>query len=188
MSKFIIILGPPAVGKMTVAQELSKRLALKVFHNHLIIEALLPIFNFESESYKSLVREFRNRIFEETIKAGLDGIIFTYVPNYNNNMGIEQIKQWIKLFKDNNFDIYIVELQANLEERIKRNETPHRLEHKYSKRDIQFSKKLLLKNEEEWNMNPRKDIWSFLPYLKINTDKLTATQTAESIIKYFNLI
>ena len=33
--KFVIIFGPPAVGKMTVGYELAKFTGLKVFHNHM---------------------------------------------------------------------------------------------------------------------------------------------------------
>lgn len=36
--KFIIITGPQAVGKMTVAQELTQITGLKLLHNHMTIE------------------------------------------------------------------------------------------------------------------------------------------------------
>ncbi|MCH7663235.1 MAG: shikimate kinase, partial [Chloroflexi bacterium] len=42
--KFIILFGPLAVGKMTVGQELEKLTGLKLFHNHLTIELVLPFF------------------------------------------------------------------------------------------------------------------------------------------------
>ena len=34
MAKLIVIMGPQAVGKMTVGQELVKMTGLKLFHNH----------------------------------------------------------------------------------------------------------------------------------------------------------
>ncbi len=187
MSKFIIILGPPAVGKMTVGHELAKKLDLKVFHNHLIIDALLPLFDFGSPSYKTLVGEFRTRIFEEIINNKSNGIIFTFVAAYNSPTGIPQLNEWIKLFKENHFDVYIVELQATLEERLRRNETPHRLHHKYSKRDIELSKEILLKNEREWDMEPKEGIFGATPYLSLDTNKLSPEETSEIIIKHFGL-
>lgn len=33
---FVIIMGPHAVGKMTVGQELAKITGLRLFHNHMI--------------------------------------------------------------------------------------------------------------------------------------------------------
>lgn len=188
MSKFIIILGPPAVGKMTVGHELAKKLDLKVFHNHLIIDALLPLFDFDSESYKKLVKEFRTRIFEETIKSKPNGIIFTFVVAYNRPSGMQQLNEWIQLFKENAFNVYIVELKASLEERLKRNPTPHRLNHKHSKRDVEFSKEILMKNEKEWDMEPREGVFGQLPYLKLDNNKLAPEEVSEIIIKHFNFL
>ena len=46
MPKFIMIVGPQAVGKMTVGQELSKITNLKLLHNHMTIELLTKIFDY----------------------------------------------------------------------------------------------------------------------------------------------
>ena len=43
--KFVILFGPLAVGKMTVGQELEKITGLKLFHNHMTIELVLPFFD-----------------------------------------------------------------------------------------------------------------------------------------------
>lgn len=186
MTKFIVILGPPAVGKMTVGQEIAKRTHFKLFHNHLIIEALLPVFDFDSESYKKLAQEFRTRVFEEAIAAKLEGIIFTFVVAYNRPSGMSQLLQWIELFKQNSAEIFIIELQAHLEERLKRNETDHRLNHKLSKRDVTFSRNIMLKNEKEWEMVSKEGTFDTFPYLKLDTNNLSAQETADIIIKHFN--
>ena len=45
MSKtLVIILGPHAVGKMTVGQELAKITDLRLFHNHMSIELARKLF------------------------------------------------------------------------------------------------------------------------------------------------
>ena len=44
--RFLILWGPPSVGKMTIGQALSEQTGLKLFHNHMTIEPLLPIFEF----------------------------------------------------------------------------------------------------------------------------------------------
>ncbi len=79
---------------MTIGQEFKKLTGYNLFHNHLIIKALLPIFSFESVNFKKLCLEFRTRIFEEVIKeANNSGLIFTFVCNYNSE------KSLLKLFE-----------------------------------------------------------------------------------------
>ena len=72
MPKFIMIVGPQAVGKMTVGQELSKITNLKLLHHHMTIELLTKIFDYSKESYTKLNLEFRTRIFEEFAKKVLN--------------------------------------------------------------------------------------------------------------------
>lgn len=57
--KFLIIVGPHAVGKMTVGQELEKITGLKLFHNHMTIELVSPFFSYGTETGKKLVHSFR---------------------------------------------------------------------------------------------------------------------------------
>lgn len=45
--KLVVIIGPQAVGKMTVGHELEKITGLKLFHNHSSIEVVLPYFVME---------------------------------------------------------------------------------------------------------------------------------------------
>jgi hypothetical protein len=40
----LFIVGPPAVGKMTVGYEVAARTGLKLFHNHHAIELVLNFF------------------------------------------------------------------------------------------------------------------------------------------------
>ena len=47
--KFVLIFGPQAVGKMTVGQELAKMTDLKLFHNHMTIDLLEPLYGFSSK-------------------------------------------------------------------------------------------------------------------------------------------
>ena len=44
--KFILIFGPQAVGKMTVGHELEKIAGLKLFHNHMTIDLVVPFFGY----------------------------------------------------------------------------------------------------------------------------------------------
>ncbi len=41
----VYLYGPPAVGKLTIATELARRTGFKVFHNHLSIDCVKPVFD-----------------------------------------------------------------------------------------------------------------------------------------------
>lgn len=53
--------------------------------------------------------------------------------------------------------MYFVELQADFEERLSRNETEFRLSHKASKRDIDSSRKRLLADDGKCKLNSHGD-------------------------------
>lgn len=63
--KLVIIIGPPAVGKMTVGKALEKITDLKLFHNHMSIELVLHFFPFDSPSFSKLVNDIRFGVFRE---------------------------------------------------------------------------------------------------------------------------
>ena len=63
-------------------------------------------------------------------------MIFTYQWDFDVKGDWDYIESLVKIFKDKEAEIYYVELEADAEERIKRNKTEHRLSHKPSKRDI----------------------------------------------------
>ncbi len=60
------------------------------------------------------------------------------------------------IFRSQGADIYFVKLEAELEERLKRNKTPHRLEHKPTKRNIAQSEQNLLSTLESHRLNSKK--------------------------------
>ena len=45
-SKVVFVYGPPAVGKLTVASLLAERTGFKLSHNHAIIDAVVPLFDY----------------------------------------------------------------------------------------------------------------------------------------------
>ncbi len=61
----VMLVGPPAVGKMTVGHELASRTGLRLFHNHHTIDLVLRFFEFGTPPFQRLVGEFRRRMFEE---------------------------------------------------------------------------------------------------------------------------
>lgn len=185
--KFIIITGPQAVGKMTVGQELVKITNLKLLHNHMTIEVLTKIFDYSRDSFRKLNEEFRMQIFKEFAKSEEEGIIFTTTWDFDDKEEWNRIYKYIQIFKDNNAEIYIVELEANLEERLKRNKMENRLLNKPSKRKLEWSEKDLLKSVEKYRFNSKENEIKEKNYLRIDNTNLNANVVAEMIKNRFKL-
>ncbi|MDZ4374859.1 MAG: shikimate kinase [Phenylobacterium sp.] len=75
----IFLHGPAAVGKLTVARALSALTGLPVFHNHLVVDALLAVFPFGSPDFVVLRERMWLDVFEAAAREGRS-IIFTFAP------------------------------------------------------------------------------------------------------------
>jgi shikimate kinase len=183
--KFIVIFGPPAVGKMTVGYELAKITGFRLFHNHMTIELILNFFDYEQPQFHTLVAEFRKRIFEEVAASDLTGLIFTFVWALELESEKAYIERICSIFRKKSADIYFVELEADLPERLNRNETEFRLLQKPSKQNVEQSRNHLLENNEKYKLNSDGDFFYKDNYLKINNTNLSADETARRIVEEF---
>ncbi|HTQ12749.1 MAG TPA: hypothetical protein VMH86_02655 [Rhizomicrobium sp.] len=77
--RLIFLHGPAASGKLTVARELARLTGYRLFHNHLIVDALTAAFDFGSQPFAELREEFWLRVFAESARAGRS-LIFTFAP------------------------------------------------------------------------------------------------------------
>ncbi|HEU4798188.1 MAG TPA: AAA family ATPase [bacterium] len=77
--QLIFIYGPPAVGKLSVANALAKLTGYRVFHNHLTIDLVRSIFDWGQGPFFSLVDRYRVELIEAAAKANIPGVIFTFV-------------------------------------------------------------------------------------------------------------
>ena len=185
--KFILITGPQAVGKMTVGQELEKITGLKLFHNHMSIELVLNFFNYGTLQFKKLSNLIRKEIFKEVSSSDLKGLIFTYVWYFDDKHDWKYVENLIKIFRDKKAEIYFVELEADLEERIKRNKTEHRLNHKPSKRGEAGSDDKLKESLLHHRPNSLEGEIKEKNYLRINNTNIDPKTVAIKIKEKFNL-
>lgn len=185
--KFIIIFGPQAVGKMTVGQSLAAKTNLKLFHNHMSIDLVSTFFDYGTSAGKRLVHLIRQEIFEEVSKSNLEGLIFTYVWAFDLQSDWEYIEQITNLFRSRGADVYFVELEADFEERKIRNKTEHRLLHKPTKRDTQWSENELIETNQMYRLNSLPDEIQEQYYVRINNTHLSADTVTELIIEKFKL-
>lgn len=111
--KLLFIYGPPAVGKLTVAKEVAKLTGFKVFHNHLSIDAILPVFEFGSEPFTRLIELIRVETVAEAARRGVDLIYtFCYAKGLDE-MHVEAVK---KAARDNGGDVHFVLLTCEPDE------------------------------------------------------------------------
>jgi hypothetical protein len=72
----VYLYGPPAVGKLTVARRLCEITGWTLFHNHLSVNAVRPIFPFGSKPFMDVVHRLRLDVFQTAMAEGMS-LIFT---------------------------------------------------------------------------------------------------------------
>jgi hypothetical protein len=183
----IFIVGPPAVGKMTVGHELAERTGLRLFHNHLTIDLVLRFFAFGTPPFQRLLGEFRRRIFEEVAASDLPGLIFTFVWAFDHAADAAAVEGYAAPFRERGGRVVFVELEASQAERLRRNATEFRLAEKPSKRDLAASRRRLLDDDARYQLNSRGRFDARADYLRLDNTALAAADVAERIIVHFEL-
>jgi hypothetical protein len=183
----VFIIGPPAVGKMTVGHALARRTGLKLFHNHHTIELVLQFFPFGSPPFGRLVREFRHRVMEEVAESDLPGLVFTYVWAFDHAAERPSVESMASTFTSRGGRVVYVELSATQDERLRRNETEFRLAHKPSKRDVAASRQRLLDDDAHYRLNTAGEFDHRADWLRIDNTALSPEEVAERIIAHFGL-
>ncbi len=183
----VFLIGPAAVGKMAVGRELAARTGLKLFHNHQTIELLLNYFPFGTRPFMRLISEFRRRIFEEVADSDLPGLIFTYVWAFDEPADHAEIESYASIFRSRGGNVHYVELQAPQSVRLQRNETPLRLEHKPSKRDVAFSRRNLIEMDVRYQLDSGDRFTDRGDWMRIDNTHLSPIDVAEQVITRFRL-
>lgn len=187
MANIIVVSGPQAVGKMTVAEKLRDKTGYRLMTNHDSIELSDVIFERTSCAQKEFNLLIRKAAFETAVKYDID-MIFTFVMAYGEEKDLAYINYLKTLFESTGGKFYFVELSASLETRLKRNITPHRLEMKPTKRDTEWTRNDILKTVEKYRLNSYEGEYLCEHHLKINNDNLLPEEVADIIIKEFNLV
>lgn len=187
--KLLLIIGPPAVGKMTVGREIAARSDFRLFHNHHTIEPLVEVFGHGTEPFNVLNVEFRRRVFEEAARHDVD-LIFTLVWNLADPDDTDYVEQLVAPIEQAGGRISVVELAADLETRLIRNRGEGRLAAKPSKRDVKWSDgNVRAMESHQLNTDagggtetPAHQFLDRYPHLRLETADLSVTQAAKDIL------
>ena len=114
-------------------------------------------------------------------------MIFTYVTAFNEQSDLDYLNNLKTLFEQSGGNFYFVELFADVKTRLERNVTPHRLESKLSKNNIEWSNNDLIETMNKYRLNTFDEETICDNHLKIDNTNLQPDEVAQQIIDYFNL-
>ena len=174
--KLLFIYGSPAVGKLTVANEIAKQTNFKVFHNHLSIDCIEPIFDFGSKSFYKLIELIRVATVAEAASQNVN-LIYTFC--YAKDSDDAHVRKITETVEANGGEICFVLLTAEKDE--------------LKKRVLEESRKLYGKAKTVEMMDfffENYDLFSPVPErasLIVDNTNLSAEKTARKIIDYFQI-
>ena len=174
--KLIIIHGPPAAGKLTVANALSLRTYFKVFHNHLTIDCTEPVFEFGTAAFWAINLRLRCEVIAEVARQDID-MIHTFV--YAKGQDDDAFRDLIAAAEDNRGEVHTVLVHCRNEVRKERIVSEHR-----------FRMKKLTDPDSVVGSQERNDLLSTLPgreTLEIDTSDISPDEAATLIIRHFGL-
>lgn len=182
----VMIFGPQAVGKMTVGEELAKKTGLTLFHNHMSIEFVLQFHEYKTKEAQGMIRMLRDEVMTSLANSEhKKGMIFTFVWALSEQADWDYVEHVQEIFEDH--EQYFIELYSDLETRKKRNVTENRLNKKPSKRNVEWSQAEIVRSMEKHKLSSTDEDFGNRNIIKIDNTELSAKETAELIIKKFNL-
>ncbi len=116
--KLIIIYGPEATGKLTIAKELAKGTGFRLFHNHISVDVARTFFDFGTVEFSKLVWDVRILALEHAAKANISGVIFTWA--YSHPDFVPYLNRLREVSDLHNIDISFVHVSCSVDELKKR--------------------------------------------------------------------
>lgn len=174
--KLIFLYGSPAVGKLTVANEIAGRTDFRVFHNHLSIDCVEPIFEFGTESFFKLINLIRTETVAEAARTG-QNLIYTFC--YAKDSDDAHVASITKNVEENGGEVCFVLLTADktaLETRVLEESRK-----KYGKAKTVEMMRYFFDTYELFSPVPERES------LIIDNTNLSAEDTARRIIEHFAL-
>ena len=113
----VYIYGPSAAGKLTIARELALETGYRLFHNHLSIEAVKPVFDFDTEPFWKLVHSIRLQVLEEAASHDTS-LIYTGV--YAHPRDLPLIQRRFAVIEERGGRVCPVQLTCSREELMSR--------------------------------------------------------------------
>ncbi len=112
--KLIIVHGPPASGKLTIARGLSESLGYRVLHNHLTVDLALEVYpEFGGNDFFDFVDNIRSLCIEKACENNIEGLIVTIC--YETNLDQSVIRRWVKIVESHGGETIPIYLKASVD-------------------------------------------------------------------------
>jgi hypothetical protein len=175
--RLIFLYGLPGTGKLTVARELGAMTGWCVFHNHLTVDLLLPVFPFASPEFVELREQIWLSVIEAAAAKRTPGLIFTFNPeNSVRQTFIEAVQKAIAKY-DGSIDF--VEILCDPEVLEVRLDTPNRRQMK-KLLSVELFRELRGQGVFDSPQMPK-------PQLRVDTTRQSPSQSAAEIVKALGL-
>lgn len=175
--RLFFLYGPPAVGKLTIANEIVKITGLPLVDNHSIINPVFRVFGWDHPERKRLVDEFRLELFKSAAKADIS-LITTF--GGGGETYDSYIKKVIAAVSESGGQVIFVHLTAPKEVLMSRVNQPSRAEYKNMMTPEIHKKRL----EEVPDMMARALVGA---HLEIDTSIHPPVESAKIIVKELGL-
>jgi predicted kinase len=177
--KLILLYGPPAVGKLTIAKEIARLTGFKVFHSHLTVNLVEAIFPRGTPSRSKLLWDLRYAVFAEAAQAHLDGLIFTMVYGRDREQAIARC---VEIVKSCGGEVCLVHVHCHAETLRQRVVREDRKQHGKI-----TSVELLNELLSHWEPQSTFEAATQWDSLSLNTDVLRPVEAAQQVIAHYRL-
>lgn len=189
--ELMVVIGPPAVGKMTVGRAICAASDFRLFHNHHVIEPLADVFGFGSPAFDALKDELRVRVIEAAAEHGVR-LVFTFVWPVDDPDDAATVRRYLAPYVDRGLRITFVELYAGLETRLVRNVQPDRVAAKPSKTDLVWSDAHVRESHATHRLNtdpddpttPADSVLRDFAHLRLDNTDLSPDRVAEQVLAW----
>ena len=177
--KLILLYGPPAVGKLTIAKEIARLTGLKLFHAHLTVDLVAALFPLGTPAYRQLVWDLRYAVFAAAAQAHLDGMIFTTVYGRDREQFIARCREVVAPFGGEVCFVHVHCHAETLRQRVVREDRQQ-----YGKIT---SVALLNETLRKWEPQALFEAGTLWESLSLNTDVLRPVEAAHQVIAHYCL-
>jgi tRNA uridine 5-carbamoylmethylation protein Kti12 len=174
--KLIVLYGPPASGKLTVAKELSKLTGYNIFHNQLTVDLLTTIIPFGEGDFFKISDKLRLEMYNLAAKNKVS-LISTFC--YDKKTDKKFINNMVNAYRNRKGQVHFVKLECHKDTLFKRVKEPSRRVHKKVK-----TKKGLKEVFKKYDLFNKMHKYRSLI---IDNTRLSAKKTALKIKEHYKL-
>jgi hypothetical protein len=174
--KLLFLHGSPATGKLTVAKTLLGMVPGRLMDNHASIDFARTIFEFGAPGFWELVHDIRYSAIDAAAEYGVPLLVTTFC--YAEPDDREQFDKFVEIVQRRGGELLPVFLHCAREEALRRVGNPDRIERRKMTSGDSLNKYL---DNYNFTTVPRADC------IKLDTGKVAAEVTAQSIVSHFGL-